>query len=102
MWRFSLLIHVLLPTSTAVPDLQPCSTYNIRLVAVALEEGTESVPGPDIVIDTQAGTYVYIEKVKTGPEPLCVLSWTYSPLYLCLSQCHVRLSQRNQIAVYAS
>lgn len=38
--------------TAALPNLQPCSTYCIRLVAVR-PDGVESDPGPEIVIDTQ-------------------------------------------------
>jgi len=36
----------------ALPDLQPCATYCVRLVAVD-EDGLESPPGPEIFVDTQ-------------------------------------------------
>lgn len=50
--------HVEVPTgqntmAAALPDLQPCATYVIRLLAVD-KNGLSSLPGPEIVIDTQA------------------------------------------------
>lgn len=41
-------------TSANVPNLQPTCTYVLRLVAVSPEDGTQSAPGPEIVVDTQA------------------------------------------------
>jgi hypothetical protein len=35
-----------------LPNCQPCSTYNIRLVAVREEDGAVSAPGEEIIIDT--------------------------------------------------
>jgi hypothetical protein len=37
---------------SAITDLQPCSTYCLRLVAVA-DDGSKSEPGEMLVIDTQ-------------------------------------------------
>lgn len=37
-----------------MPNLQPTCTYVLRLVAVSPEDGTQSAPGPEIVVDTQA------------------------------------------------
>ncbi|TFJ80088.1 hypothetical protein NSK_008645 [Nannochloropsis salina CCMP1776] len=44
----------------ALPDLQPCATYCVRLVAVD-EDGLESPPGPEIFVDTQGKDGVRIQ-----------------------------------------
>jgi hypothetical protein len=42
--------------SAALPDLQPCATYCIRIVALG-PNNVESLAGPEIIIDT-AGTFM--------------------------------------------
>jgi len=42
--------------TAALPDLQPCATYCIRIVALG-PNNVESLAGPEIIIDT-AGTFM--------------------------------------------